>query len=147
MPFIASWPGKIKAKTVSKTPIVALDVLGTLAAITNQKIEENQANDSASLLPILLGENNADVHPFLMTQSGTGKEGIIIKDGWKLIISFDKKDKTGATRTPKALFNLNENVEENEQQNLVHNPKYALKIKTLFTAYNTTRKSGVSTKI
>jgi arylsulfatase A-like enzyme len=147
VPFIAWWPGKIKAKTVSKTPIVALDVLSTLAAITNQKIEENQANDSASLLPILLGENNTDVHPFLITQSGTSKEGVIIKEGWKLIISFDKKDKTDTKRTPKALFNLNDNIEENEQENLVHNPKYKWKVDELFETYNNTRKSGIKTKI
>jgi arylsulfatase A-like enzyme len=147
VPFIASWPQKIKSKSVSNIPVLGLDILGTLAEITNQKIEEGQANDSASLLPILLGENNADVHPFLITQSGTSKEGIIIKDGWKLIIAFDKIDKTDTKRNPKALFNLNDNIEENEQDNLIHNPKYKWKVDELFETYNNTRKSGIKTKI
>tara|TARA_R110002126_G_scaffold291731_2_gene456134 strand:- start:769 stop:2241 length:1473 start_codon:yes stop_codon:yes gene_type:complete len=147
VPFIASWPGKIKPKSVSNIPVLGLDILGTLAEVTNQKIEDGQAMDSANLLPILFGKNNDAVHPFLINQSGTGKEVMIVKNGWKLIIAVDKKDKTGKTRTPKALFNLNDNIQENEHQNLIRNPKYTSKVKSLFTAYNSVIKSGISTKI
>jgi len=147
VPFIASWPGKIKAGTRSKVPVLGLDVLGTLAAITNQEIAENQAYDSANLLPILLGENSKEVHPYLMNQSGTGREVMIVEDGYKLIIAFDKKDKTDTTRKPIALFNLKENSEENERQNLIHNPKYKSKVKHLFSTYNETRAVGTKTKI
>ncbi|CDF79850.1 arylsulfatase [Formosa agariphila KMM 3901] len=147
VPFIASWPGKIKSQSLSKTPVLGLDILGTLAGLTNQKLAENQGIDSANLLPILLGENNNKVHPYLIAQSGTGKEGIIIKDGWKLIINFDKKDKSDLTRTPMALFNLNENIEEHEKQNLINNSKYKAKVDLLFNLYNETRESGVKTKI
>ncbi|WP_282122139.1 sulfatase family protein [Algibacter mikhailovii] len=146
VPFIASWPRKIKAQSVSNVPILGIDILSTLADITNQKIEENQANDSASLLPILLNENSNKVHPFLILQSGTGKEGIIIKDGWKLIIDFDKKDKTLKTRTPSALFYLHNNISENENQNLITNSKYQDKVDELFDTFNAARDSGISTK-
>ncbi|MGJ8659030.1 MAG: sulfatase family protein [Cellulophaga fucicola] len=147
VPFIASWPGFIKEKSVSNIPVLGLDILATLAAITNQNITEDQVKDSANLLPILLGDNkNNKVHPYLITQSGTGKEAIIIKDGWKLIIAFDKKDKTNSTRKPVALFNLNTNITENEKQNLIDAPKYASKVKNLFTTYNKYRDSGEKTK-
>ncbi|ADY28273.1 MULTISPECIES: sulfatase family protein [Cellulophaga] len=148
VPFIAWWPEKIKKNSTSKIPILTIDILATLAAITSQEIEEGQANDSANLLPIFTGENKSkEVHPYLVTQSGTGKEAIIIKDGWKLIIAFDKKDKTNSTRTPVALFNLNNNVIENEKQNLIHKPEFASKVKSLFTTYNTYRDPGEKTKI
>ena len=70
-----------------------------------------------------------------------------MKNGWKLIIAVDKKDKTGKTKTPKALFNLKDNIKENEKQNLLFRAKYASKVKELFNLYNTTRNSGVKTKI
>lgn len=147
VPFIAVWPRKIKAKTTVDTPIVTLDILGTLAAITNQKVEEDQAIDSANLFPLLSGKNNNEVHPFLILQSGTGREGIIIKDQWKLIIAFDKKDKTDKTRTPTALFNLKENIKENENKNLVYSPQHKDKVDELFKLFNSTREQGVSTKL
>ncbi|MGA9638895.1 sulfatase-like hydrolase/transferase, partial [Flavobacterium sp.] len=147
VPFIVSWPGQIKAKTVSDTPIVGLDILGTLAAVTNQKIAEGQAIDSANLLPILLGKNKAEVHPYIISQSGTSKEAIITQDGWKLIIAFDKKDKTDKIRTPYALYNLKDNVEEKQNKNLIDDPKYKSKIDALFTSYNQIRESGKETKI
>ena len=147
VPFIASWPGHIKAKSVTDTPIVSLDILGTLADLTNQKIDENQAIDSASLLPMILGKNKADLHPFIISQSGTTKEAVIIKDGWKLVISFDKKDKSDSIRTPYALYNLKDNIEEKEGQNLINEANYKAKIDELFTAYNNVRDSGTKTKI
>lgn len=147
VPFMVSWPGQIKAKTISNTPIVGLDILGTLAAVTNQKIAEGQAIDSANLLPILLGKSKAQVHPFIISQSGTTKEAVITQDGWKLVISFDKKDKTDMVRTPYALFNLKDNVEEKENFNLIKEPKYKTKVDELFAIYNRIRETGVKTKI
>ncbi|MCW2120730.1 sulfatase family protein [Flavobacterium sp. 7A] len=146
VPFIAWWPGQIKAKTINTTPVLGLDVMATLAAITDQKLPENQQIDSANLLPLLLGKNKAPVHPYIMTQSGTSKEGVIIEDGWKLIIAFDKKDKSDTTRTPHALFNLVDNVEEKESGNLINVPKYKVKVEQLFAAFNAARDGNKPTK-
>ncbi|MDV7185867.1 arylsulfatase [Lutibacter sp. TH_r2] len=145
VPFIAWWPSKIKANTVSNTPILGIDIMATLANLTNQNIEENQAMDSSNLLPILLDAKDIEPHPFLITQSGTGKQVMITENGWKLIIQIDKKDKTFKKRTPFALFNLNKNISENENQNLINNPKYQNKVKELFEKYNQTRDSKVKT--
>lgn len=145
VPFIAWWPTKIKANTVSDTPIIGIDIMATLADLTNQKIEENQAMDSSNLLPILLDEKKIQPHPFLINQSGTGNHGMITEKGWKLIIKIDKKDKTFKKRTPIALFNLNDNVSENENKNLINKPKHQQKVKELFEKYNKTRDSKVKT--
>jgi hypothetical protein len=82
-----------------------------------------------------------------MLQSGTGREGIIIKDQWKLIVSFDKKDKTDATRKPIALFDLSTNIKENERDNLIDRAKYSSTVNALFELYNRTRDNGISTKL
>lgn len=145
VPFIAWWPNNIKANSVSNEPVLGLDIMASLAGLTDQKIETNQAMDSANLLPIFLGEKNNVERPFLLTQSGTGKEVIIIENGWKLIIQVDKKNKSGATKTPKALFDLNTNPSEKEGLNLIGDSKYQEKIKYLFETYNNTRNSKRST--
>ena len=145
VPFIAWWPSKIKAKTISNTPILGIDIMATLASLTNQTIEENQAMDSSTLWPILTNTKKIEPHDFLITQSGTGKQAIIIEKGWKLIIQLDKKDKTDTVRTPFALFNLNDNISENESENFINNPKYQEKVKELLEKYNATRDSKIKT--
>jgi len=144
VPFIAWWPEHIKAKSVSNTPILGLDIMATLAEITGEKMNGN-AVDSSSLFPVLKGDNSY-VHPFLMLQSGTGKQTMIIKDGWKLIMQDDKKDKEYKRRTPIALFNLNDNPTEMEWGNMLNNPNYKSIVDSLFTIYNETRNSGIKTR-
>lgn len=145
VPFIAWWPSKIKANSISKTPIIGIDILATLANLTSQTIEENQAMDSSNLLPILFDKKPIIPHPFVVNQAGTGKQVMITENGWKLIIQVDKKDKTDRKKTPIALFNLNENISEKENQNLINNPKYKAKVTELFEKYNNTRNIKVKT--
>ncbi|MDO6736344.1 arylsulfatase [Wenyingzhuangia sp. 2_MG-2023] len=135
VPFIVSWPNTLKNHTINK-PALGLDIMATLAAITETKIAKNEAVDSYNLLPVLKNPKSDDIHSFLIVQGGSGKQGIIIEDDWKLIVNFDKKDKTWMTRTPVSLFNLKENIEEKESGNLVNNPKYKEKVKELFDKYN-----------
>lgn len=139
VPFIVSWPAQIKGSQSSDEPVLGLDILATLAAITNQKIEDGQAADSYNLLPILKKEKGAKAHPFLMIQGGSNKEVIIIDNDWKLIMQVDKKDKTNVKRTPVALFNLKENLKEAENLNLINKPEFQAKVAELFAKYNETR--------
>ena len=121
-----------------------MDVAATLAAITGTAIPENQAMDSQNLLPVLT-KGKALEREFLMLQSGTGRQLIIIEDGWKLIIQCDKKDKTDMTRKPVALFNLKDNPEEEETKNLVNDSKQKERVDKLFQKYNETRASSAKT--
>lgn len=144
VPFIVSWPNYIK-KNITSKPVLGLDIMATLAAITNQKIEEGQAVDSYNLLPILKNSKSKDIHPFLIVQGGSKKQGIIIEDDWKLIVTFDKKDKTNKKRIPVSLFNLKDNIREKESENFINNPKYKKKVEELFNKYNRIRDTKVST--
>ncbi|TXE13908.1 arylsulfatase [Seonamhaeicola algicola] len=145
VPFIVSWPNKIKANTKSNEPVLGTDIMATLSAISKTKIHNNQALDSYNLMPFLNNNTKAKKRSHIMLQGGSHKEVMIIKDGWKLIIQIDKKDKTNNTRTPIALFNLNENIWEHETFNFINTPKYKSKVKRLFELYNQTRDSGVKT--
>lgn len=141
VPFIAVWPKQIKSNRTSKEPVLGLDIMATLASITGQEIAKGQAMDSYNLLPILKNEKKADSHSFLMLQSGTGKELILIEDGWKLIIQVDKKDKTDQLRKPTALYNLNDDPTEKQANNLINSKHQQKRIKAMYTKYNTIRKN------
>lgn len=145
VPFIISWPNKIKANTTSNEPAIGTDIMATIAAISEVKIENGQALDSYNLMPVTLQEKNAKTRSHVMIQGGSGKQVMIIEKGWKLIIQIDKKDKTNKARTPIALFNLNNNIWEHEEMNLINNAKYKSKVQKLFKLYNETRDSGVVT--
>ncbi len=56
VPFIARWPGKIKPRSQSDEVICHTDLMATLAAILDEPLPENSAEDSYNILPALLGE-------------------------------------------------------------------------------------------
>lgn len=145
VPFIVSWPAKVKGNSVTNEPAIGLDIMATVAAVSGAEIKDGQALDSYNLLPVLKQEKGAKSHPHLMLQAGTQRHVMIIEKGWKLIIQIDKKDKTNKKRKPIALFDLNTNVWEHEELNLINNPKYKGKIERLFKKYNETRDSGIPT--
>lgn len=147
VPFIACWHNKIKPNRRSDTPILGLDIMATLAALTQQKIADNKAVDSYNLMPILLDEKNIKTRPFIMTQSGTGKEVMITKNGWKLIMATEGKEGVSQKRKPIALFDLNDNLEEDEGKNLINKPDAQAKVMELLNLYNETRDSGKKTGI
>ncbi|MCE6991251.1 arylsulfatase [Dyadobacter sp. CY323] len=54
-PFIARWPGKVRAGSVSEHVSVQYDLMATLAELTGQKVDQT---DGISFLPELLGQKN-----------------------------------------------------------------------------------------
>ena len=59
IPFIASWPGKIKPATTSAETLCLTDLIATVAPIVGAKLPNDAAEDSFNFLPILLGEKPA----------------------------------------------------------------------------------------
>ncbi len=136
VPFIVSWPAKIKTNRTNQ-PAIGLDILATLAALTEQQIPEGQAVDSYDLLPLIYNKKKAKGHPDMIIQGGTGREAAIYDGSWKLVIQFDPKDKTDQTRTPKALYNLDVNIKETPENNLID--RFPEKAQILFDRYNELR--------
>jgi arylsulfatase A-like enzyme len=56
MPFLASWPARIKPK-VSDALIGQMDLVASFAALTGQKLPPDAGPDSFDVLPALLGES------------------------------------------------------------------------------------------
>jgi arylsulfatase A-like enzyme len=85
VPFIAWWPGRIRPGTISDEPICLIDLLATCADIVGSKLPADAAEDSESILPILLGrELDEPLHEAIVHHSGQGM--FAIRQGkWKLI--------------------------------------------------------------
>jgi arylsulfatase A-like enzyme len=90
VPFIARWPGVIKAGSTNDSAICLTDLFVTFAVITGTAVPQNSAEDSFSILPALRGSALGDDRPPVVHHSGGGQ--FAIRQGrWKLIL--DMKDK------------------------------------------------------
>ena len=58
VPFIARWPKRIKAQSITKQTICLTDLMATCANLTGTTVPPKTAEDSYNIMPILLGEAN-----------------------------------------------------------------------------------------
>lgn len=56
VPFLARWPGRIPAGSVSDETICHADLMATVAELLNVKLPDNAGEDSVNLLPALLNQ-------------------------------------------------------------------------------------------
>lgn len=66
VPFIARWPGKIPANSVSSQLVSNVDLLATLAALTGYELQDGEGPDSFNILPTLTGEVERPVRDHLV---------------------------------------------------------------------------------
>ena len=86
MPFLACWPDRIPAGSVSDQTICFTDLLATFAAITGTKLPPGAGPDSFNLLPVLLGHQPDDqpIRGPIAMAAGNGM--MMVRDGdWKFI--------------------------------------------------------------
>jgi arylsulfatase A-like enzyme len=106
IPFLARWPGKIKAGSKSDQITWLGDFMATCAEIVEAKLPDNAAEDSASLLPTLLGKSDKPLHEAIVHHSVNGS--FAIREGkWKLELcsgsggwSFPKPGTAAAQKLP-----------------------------------------------
>lgn len=86
VPFIASWPGKVPAGSISNDMINLVDVFATLAEITGHQLPETKdvAPDSFSFLPSLFQSKNRQPRGPMVTADVKGLHAIRVGD-WKYI--------------------------------------------------------------
>ena len=114
VPFVVRWPaGGVLANRASDELIYQGDFFATCADIVGAKIPANAAEDSVSILPVLLGKKlAAPLHEALVHHSGNG--AFAIRQGpWKLCLTPDagagnytKLSDVPANKPPFQLFNL-----------------------------------------
>jgi arylsulfatase A-like enzyme len=84
VPFIASWPAKIKAGTTSDHVSAFWDFLPTMAELTDQAVEVEV--DGVSMLPSLLGDLKQKKHKYLYWEFPSRGGRVAIRKGkWKAV--------------------------------------------------------------
>lgn len=105
VPFVARWPGRVKAGSTWSHTVCLNDLLATAAEIVETPLPATTGEDSVSLLPALLGASDAPTREATVHQSPRGD--LAIRQGpWKLVFHaagrrelFQLDDDLGETNT------------------------------------------------
>ena len=145
VPFLARWPGKIRAGTTSEETISLTDMLATFAAVAGQELTHKAGPDSFNVLPALLGDDLGDTlgRPRVM-QSG-GRSGMLsLREGpWKLIDGQGGggyRDGEAKTGEPPQLYNLSQDLGEQTDVSTQY-PEIADRLRKLLHKIKTERRS------
>jgi len=119
IPFIIKWPGKVAPNTVSSQTISLTDFMATAATILGTKLSDQQAEDSYSLLPILLNKPGEFKRESIIHHSIDGNFAIR-KGDYKLILARGsggwsaptESDATKLKLPPVQLYNLKTDMKE-----------------------------------
>lgn len=85
VPFLVSWPAKLKPGTYDQ-PVIALDFLPTAVAAAGGELPSDRKIDGVNLLPFLTGENSGAPHEALFWRSGGPGATYAARMGdWKLV--------------------------------------------------------------
>lgn len=83
IPFMARWPGRIKAGTQSHQLICLTDLMATCAEMAGEKLPDHAGEDSVSILAALVGTDKEPLREAVVHHSINGK--FSIRQGpWKL---------------------------------------------------------------
>ncbi len=155
VPFIARWPGRVPPNKVSEETICHVDFLATVAAILDEKLSDNMAEDSINLLPVLLGEKlSAPLREATVHHSARGK--FAIRKGDWVLIDAQSGDDNGVNGEPQwlkdqrgylahahegELFNLREDLAQRHNR-YADKPELVTELKALLEKY---KREGRST--
>ncbi|MCW5516860.1 sulfatase family protein [Muriicola sp. Z0-33] len=114
VPFLAKWPSRIAAGTVSDNTICTTDLYATCAEITDIPMQENSGEDSFSILSLLSGGDDSSYNRQATVHHSINGSFAIRKGPWKLIFAAD----SGGWSSPKPGEAILEDVPEYQLYNL-----------------------------
>jgi arylsulfatase A len=132
VPFIARWPGRVEAGTTCDTPICHTDFMATCADVIGAALPDDAAEDSFSLLQLLLGQEPAQKRSPVVHHSANGT--FALRDGpWKMIFGSGSggrgQPKSKPWTEPYQLYNMHD--DPSETTNLIDNPDCAPVVRRL----------------
>ncbi|MCF7567039.1 arylsulfatase [Sabulilitoribacter arenilitoris] len=144
IPFIAKWPAVIQKGTKNDQVICTTDLMATLADIIDYSLQDDEGEDSYSMMPLFKGEKIEGTFREATVHHSIDGEFAIRKGDWKLIMcpssggwSFPRPRRDSAviaTLPPIQLYNLkNDPSEENNLQ--AENTEKVQELKTLLAKY------------
>ena len=85
-PLIVKWPGKVKSGSTSDQLMSLTDLYATCAAIIGRPIDNDNAEDSYDMLPVLLSEQGGEsLRPYLIQQTHWEQKLSIRVGQWKYL--------------------------------------------------------------
>ena len=122
VPFIVSWPGRLKAGTSCDVPVASFDILPTAVAAAGVKLPKDRIFDGKNILAALEGKTDK-VHDYICWNSGDG-DWAIRQGDWKLVGIKSKVE----------LFNLKNDLSETTGLALKH-PEKVKKLKKVYNGW------------
>jgi len=118
IPFVIRWPGKVPPGEITSQPFILVDLMRTLASLTDLTIPANMATDSYDFAEVFLGKHlDRPVRDHLIHHSGNGVFAIRMGE-WKLILGKGSGGFTKFSPPPNAppgqLYNLKDDPGEKE---------------------------------
>jgi arylsulfatase A len=138
VPFVASWPGHIPAKSESNQMICLVDAIATIAELTGLPLPRPDvgAEDSFSFLPALLGKTDAQPSRDAMVLHSCWGVFAVRKGPWKWIEGIKAegipaRGNSGKNaKSGEELYDLSKDPEE--KQNVIHDhPEVANELRAL----------------
>lgn len=121
VPFIMKLPGVIKPKTEYKKAISMLDMVPTFVNVAGGNASELKGLDGVDLMPFITKKNNIAPHERLFWK--IENRGVVREGDWKLLRYPDR---------PAELYNIAEDITENNDLALKYPEKVREMYKTLF---------------
>ena len=97
IPFIARWPGNIAAGSTSDRLICNVDMLASLAALTERPLEKGEGPDSLNILPELTGTPGSPCRTDLVLCPRSQSHIALRKNQWLYISASGNGGFTGST--------------------------------------------------
>ena len=90
IPFIAKWPGKIPANTVSDQLISQVDLLSTLSQVVERPLSSEESPNSVGVLEALTGNPKEMIRDHLLISPNSSSHLVIRKNEWVYIDAQDE---------------------------------------------------------
>ncbi len=92
VPFVVSWPGRLKAGSTYASPVSSLDVAATALTIAGAPLPTERKLDGVNLIPYLDGSASGLPHANLFWRTGGGQSYAVRAGDWKLVRNGKQPD-------------------------------------------------------
>ncbi|MBK1876975.1 sulfatase-like hydrolase/transferase [Pelagicoccus mobilis] len=128
VPFIASWPAKIKGGITYDYPVIAIDIARTAVAVAGGEALSVPAMEGVDLVPYLSGEEKGAPHEALFWRGGDGKN-------WSVLASNGDKYLLDPKSKQPQMYHLPDDVSERNDILAAH-PERAMELFKLWEEWN-----------
>jgi arylsulfatase A-like enzyme len=84
IPFMISWPGRLRENSVSREPVMFMDIMPTIAAAVGAPMPQGRKLEGRNMLPVITGKASGPLHDALFWDGA--EEKTAVRSGrWKLV--------------------------------------------------------------